>query len=91
MLLIPRGVIYLLEFQQRSGSLRLDVEFTGDQAETASVDYVMFQCMQSDYTDLCWSLTRSAEPAWALTLGQTPLLVAYDRAAVAEALDRPSR
>jgi len=90
-LLIPRGVIYLLEFQQRSGNLRLDVEFTGDQAEAKSVDYVMFQCMQSDYTDLCWALTRSAEPAWALKLGQTPLLVAYGRTAVAEALDRPSR
>ena len=85
-LLIPKGVIYLLEFQQQTGVLRSDVEFTGDSAEAGSVDYVMFQAMQSDYTDLCWSLVEGEEPAWAVRLGRTPLLLVYDREAVAEAL-----
>lgn len=87
-LLIPGGVIYLLEMQQRAGALRTDVQFTGDEAEAGSVDYVMFQAMQSDYTDLCWSLVENEEPAWALRPGETPLLLAYDRDAVAAALAR---
>jgi len=87
-LVIPKGVIYLLEFQQQAGALREDVGFTGDEGEAGSVDYVMFQAMQSDYTELCWALVENEEPAWAVRLGETPLLVVYDREAVAGALGR---
>ena len=91
-LVIPRGVIYLLEFQQQAGALRPDVQFTGDEREAGAVDYVMFQAMQSDYTDLCWSLVENEAPAWALRLSDgTALLLAYDREAVSAALSRLSR
>jgi hypothetical protein len=76
-------VIYLLEFQQQAGGLRPDVQFTGDEAEAESVDYVLFQAMQSDWTELCWALAREEEPAYAVRLGGTPLLLVYDREAVA--------
>ena len=89
-LVIPKGVIYLLEFQQRGGALRRDVQFTGDQGEAAQADYIMFQAMQSDYTPLCWELAESAKPAYALAVGKAPLLLAYDRAAVLAALARVS-
>jgi 4-amino-4-deoxy-L-arabinose transferase-like glycosyltransferase len=82
-LVIPKGVIYLIEFQRAAGSLRTDIELTGDEAEAGRVDYVMFQAMQSDYTNLCWRLVREVEPAWAVRMEDgTPLLLVYDRAAV---------
>jgi hypothetical protein len=84
LLVIPKGVIYLFDLQQ----VRPDARFTGDEAEARSVDYVMFQCMQSDFTDLCWQLYRNAKPAYSVMLDETPLLVAYDRAAVAAASER---
>ncbi len=90
-LVIPKGVIYLLEFQQQAGLLRSDVQLTGEQSDAGAVDYVMFQAMQSDYTDLCWALTRGEEPAYALRLGDTPLLLAYGREAVAGALGQLDR
>jgi len=90
-LLVPKGVIYLLEFQQAAGALRPDVLFTGEEREAASVDYVMFQAMQSDYTDLCWSLVREAEPVFEVTVEGTPLLLAYDRRAVAAVLSGEPR
>ncbi|HUU53746.1 MAG TPA: hypothetical protein VMY87_02410, partial [Armatimonadota bacterium] len=90
-LLVPKGVIYLLEFQQAAGGLRPDVLFTGEEQEAASVDYVMFQAMQSDYTDLCWSLVREAEPVFEVTVEGTPLLLAYDRRAVAAVLSGEPR
>jgi 4-amino-4-deoxy-L-arabinose transferase-like glycosyltransferase len=90
-LLIPKGVIYLLEFQQQAGSLRSDLEFTGDAAEAREVDYVMFQAMQSDYTDLAWSLVSEQEPVWMVTVEKTPLLLAYDREAVFEVLSEAAR
>lgn len=91
-LVIPRGVIYLLEFQQQAGALRPDVQFTGDEREAGAVDYVMFQAMQSDHTNLCWQLVQNEEPAWALRLSDgAALLLAYDREAVASALDRLAR
>jgi hypothetical protein len=85
-LVIPKGVIYLLEFQQQAGALRPEVRFTGDEAEALHADYVMFQAMQSDYTDLCWKLVKSEQPAWAVRLEGTPLLLAYDRRALLAAL-----
>lgn len=85
-LLIPTGVIYLLEFQQQADTLRQDVEFTGEEAEARAADYVMFQAMQSDYTQLAWSLVTEEEPVWEVTVGETPVLLAYDRAAVSEVL-----
>jgi hypothetical protein len=91
LLLIPKGVIYLLEFQQQAGNLRPDVEFTGTEAEARTADYVMFQAMQSDYTDLAWSLVGEADPVWTVELGETPLLFAYDRSAVFEALSGTPR
>ncbi len=90
-LLIPKGVIYLLEFQQQAGSLRSDVEFTGDEVDAGQADYVMFQAMQSDYTDLAWSLVSEQEPVWAVTVEETPLLLAYDRKAVLEVLSEAAR
>ena len=83
-LVIPKGVIYLFELQQ----VRPDARFTGDETQAGSVDYVMFQCMQSDFTDLCWDLYRNAEPIYSVTLDGAPLLVVYDRDAVAAALAR---
>jgi hypothetical protein len=95
-LLIPKGVIYLLEFQQQAGpqqagGLRPDLDFTGDEAEAREVDYVMFQAMQSDYTDLAWSLVSEQEPVWMVTVEKTPLLLAYDREAVFEVLSEAAR
>jgi len=87
-LVIPKGVIYLLEFQQQAGVLRPDARFTGDEREAESADYVMFQCMQSDYTELCWVLAREEQPVYALRLGRTPLLLVYGRDAVADGLAR---
>jgi 4-amino-4-deoxy-L-arabinose transferase-like glycosyltransferase len=87
-LVIPRGVIYLLEFQQQVGALRDDIEWTGDGREAASADYVVFQAMQSDYTDLCWALVDGTEPVHTVGLGTTPLLLVYDRNAIAAALER---
>ena len=87
-LVIPKGVIYLLTAQQGPGGLREEVRFTGDEREAGEVDYVMFQCMQSEFSDLCWSLTREAEPTWAVRLEGVPLLVAYDRETVASVLAR---
>jgi 4-amino-4-deoxy-L-arabinose transferase-like glycosyltransferase len=84
LLVIPKGVIYLFTLQQ----VRPDAQFTADESQAGSVDYVIFQCMQSDFTDLCWQLYRHARPAYAVTLEGTPLLVAYDRAAGAAALGR---
>ncbi len=48
----------------------------------------MFQCMQSDFTDLCWDLYRNAKPVYSVALDGAPLLVVYDREAVAAALAR---
>ncbi len=82
-LVIPKGVIYLLDFQRDAGALRADVRLTGDDRESGRVDYVAFQAMQSDYTDLCWRLVRAAEPVWAVRSEDgTALLLVYDRAAV---------
>jgi len=86
---IPRGVIYLLEFQQKAGNLRADLRFTGDGSEAAQADCVVFQCMQSDYTDLCWELVNGGDkPLHAVVADGTPMLLIYDRAAVASALAR---
>lgn len=86
-LVIPKGVIYLLEFQRDAGTLRADIQFTGDEAEAAHADFVMFQAMQSDYTELCWWLVRNAEPIWTVNVEDgTPLLYVYDRPAVRAAL-----
>ena len=87
LLVVPKGVIYLFDFQ----TVRPDVRFTGDEAEAASADYVLFQCMQSEFSPLCWELYRGARPVFAVRLDGTPLLVAYDRAAVKEALARLAR
>jgi 4-amino-4-deoxy-L-arabinose transferase-like glycosyltransferase len=88
-LLVPKGVIYLLEFQQRAGNLRADVRLTGDESEAAQVDAVMFQWMESDFTDLCWELVNGDEdPVHAVVAGDAPLLTVYDHQAVAAALDR---
>jgi len=86
LLVIPKGVIYLFHLQQ----VRPDAQFTADESQAPSVDYVMFQCMQSDFTDLCWELYRNAEPAFSVQLEGTPLLVAYDRDAAAAAAARLS-
>jgi hypothetical protein len=90
-LVIPKGCIYLLEFQQAAGRLRLDVAFTGDEGEAGAVDYVMFQAMQSDYTELCWNLVREARPARAVRLGGVPLLLVYDRREVGRVLEARAR
>ncbi len=88
-LVIPKGVIYLLEFQQKAGNLRDDVRFTGAESEAAQVDYVMFQWMESDFTDLCWELVNGKdEPVHAVVMGDAPLLTVYDHKAVVAALDR---
>jgi len=86
-LVIPKGVISLFALHQA----RRDIRFTGDEGQAARADYVIFQCMQSDFTALCWELYRHARPAYAVMLGETPLLVAYDRRAIREALTRLSR
>jgi hypothetical protein len=90
-LVVPKGCIYLLELQQQAGALRPDVQFTAEEAEAGSVDYVVFQCMQSDFTELCWRLYRSAEPAYEVALEGTPLLVIYDREAVAGVMRERAR
>ncbi len=87
-LVVPKGVISLLTYPQRVGIVRPDVHFTGDEAEAGAVDYVMFQAMQSDYTELCWTLAENEDPTWALRLGETPLLLIYDREAASRALSR---
>jgi len=86
-LVIPKGVIYLLDFQREAGVLRADVQLTGDATEAQRVDYVMFQAMQSDYTDMCRALVNREEPVWAVRAEDgTALLLIYDRAAVRAAL-----
>ena len=90
-LLIPKGVIYLLEFQRQTGVLRPDVRFTGDEGEAARADYVMFQAMQSDYTDLCWALVKGAEPVFEVEVEGTPLLLVYDRRALLAVLSGSPR
>ncbi len=90
-LVIPKGVIYLLEFQHEAGALRTEVRFTGDESQAGSADYVLFQAMQSDWTGLCWALARGEEPVYAVRLGETPLLLIYDREAVARARRRLGR
>jgi len=88
-LVIPKGVIYLLEFQQKAGNLRDDVRLTGDESEAARADCVMFQWMESDFTDLCWELVNGKdEPVHAVVMGNAPLLTVYDHKAVAAALAR---
>jgi hypothetical protein len=89
-LVVPKGVIYLSEFQQQVGALRADIQWTGEERDAASADYVMFQAMQSDYTDLCWALVDGEEPVYMVRLGSTPLLLVYDREAIAAALARPN-
>ncbi len=86
-LVIPKGVIYLLDFQREAGAFRPDIQLTGDQTEAGQVDYVMFQAMQSDYTDLCWALVRHTDPVWSVQSEDgTALLLVYDRRAVTAAL-----
>lgn len=79
LLVIPKGVISMFEI----AGARSDAQFTADESQAGRVDYVLFQCMQSDFTELCWTLYREAKPAYAVMLGDVPLFVAYDRAAVA--------
>jgi len=91
-LVIPKGVIYLLDFQREAGVLRADVQLTGDETEAQRVDYVMFQAMQSDYTELCWALVNREEPVWAVESEDgTPLLLIYDRVAARGALSSLTR
>lgn len=85
-LVVPKGVIYLLELQQQAGALRPDIRFTADESQAASADYIIFQAMQSDYTPLCWALVKDEEPRYALVLESTPLLLAYDDDAAERAL-----
>ena len=85
-LVIPKGTIYLLEVQQQVGSIRPDVRFTGDETQAAVAEAVLFQAMQSDYTDLCWTLVRNAEPSFEVTVEDTPVVLGYDRRAVLEAM-----
>ncbi|MFB3881204.1 MAG: ArnT family glycosyltransferase [Armatimonadota bacterium] len=86
-LVIPKGVIYLLDLQRDTGSLRADIQLVGDDREARRADYVMFQAMQSDYTDLCWELVSHQQPAWSVPSDDgTPLLLVYDRAAIHRAL-----
>ena len=87
---IPGGVIYLLEFQQR-GALRRALRFTGDEGEAARADLVLFQGMQSDYTELCWALVRNERPVYTITADGAPVLLAFDHAAVVRALERLPR
>jgi 4-amino-4-deoxy-L-arabinose transferase-like glycosyltransferase len=88
-LVIPKGVIYLLEFQQKAGNLREDIRFTGDESEAAEVATVIFQWMESDFTDLCWELVNGdIDPVHAVVIGDAPLLTIYDSQALAAALDR---
>ncbi len=47
---------------------------------------MLFQGMQSDYTELCWKLVRGEKPAYTITAGGAPVLLAYDRAAVSRVL-----
>jgi 4-amino-4-deoxy-L-arabinose transferase-like glycosyltransferase len=87
-LVIPKGCIYLLEMQQGAGKLDARVKFTGDEGAAAAADYVMFQAMQSDFTDLCWELVRNERPAWTFPVGGAPLLYIYERDAVRSARER---
>jgi len=89
-LVIPKGVIYLLEFQQQAGALRPDVQFTADEDTAPSADCVIFQAMQSDYTELCWALVNNIDPIYAIRLkDQTPILLAYDREAILAVSSNP--
>ena len=81
-LVIPKGTIYLLELQQQVGLVRPEVRFTGDETQAAVADAVLFQAMQSDYTDLCWTLVRNADPTFAVTVEDTPVVLGYDRKTV---------
>jgi len=91
-LVIPKGVIYLLDFQREAGVLRADIQFTGDATEAHRVDHVMFQAMQSDYTDVCWALVNREEPVWAVRSEDgTALLLIYDRVAARGALSSLTR
>jgi len=50
---------------------------------------VMFQWMESDFTDLCWELVNGKdEPIQAVVMGDAPLLTVYDHKAIAGALAR---
>jgi hypothetical protein len=85
-LVIPKGTIYLLELQQQVGSIRPDVRFTAEEAQATVVDAVLFQAMQSDYTELCWTLVQKAEPTFEVTVEDTPVVLGYERRVVLEAM-----
>ncbi len=87
-LVIPQGCISLLTVQQQAGLLNPSVRFIGDEQKAADVDYVIFQAMQSDYTDLCWELLRNEMAEWVFPVENTPLLLVYRRPAVVDALAR---
>jgi hypothetical protein len=87
-LVVPEGCISLLTMQQQAGLLNPEVRFTGDEQKAADVDYVIFQAMQSDYTDLCWELVQNETVKWVFPVENTPLLLVYRRPAVVEALAR---
>ena len=86
-----KGTIYLLELQQQVGLVRPDVRFTGDEAQATVADAVLFQAMQSDYTELCWTLVQKADPNFEVTVEDTPVVLGYDRRAVLEAMAGLSR
>jgi len=90
-LVIPQGCISLLTLQQKAGVLDPEVHFVGDGGEAGTVDYVMFQAMETDYTALCWVLVQDEEASWRFSVQDTPLLSVYDRAAVARALTALAR
>jgi 4-amino-4-deoxy-L-arabinose transferase-like glycosyltransferase len=88
-LITPQGVVSLLETYQRSGGLRQDIKWSTPpppqeqkqgwpQRALAGVDWVVFQCAQSEFDELAWKLYREGKPApSSIFLGNTPLLLFY--------------
>jgi hypothetical protein len=88
-LITPQGVISLLVAYQRSNALRNDINWVAppppqeqkngwEQRSLAGVDWVVFQCAQSEFDGLSWKLYREGTPEpLSIDLDRTPLLLFY--------------
>jgi len=89
MFVTPVGVMSLLETYQKGGALRGDIRILGGRGEHLKAHVVVFQCQQSEFVEVSWALYRKGRPTFQIAYEGVPLLLAYDRAAVEQVLNRP--
>jgi len=89
-LITPQGAISLLEFYQRGGALRKDLQWVAPpppqeqhpgwpRQVLQGVDLVVFQCAQSEFDELAWKLYREGQPqAASVYLENVPLLLLFE-------------